>query len=177
MVDRGRNQTSIALKGTIEVSEFIPGMLIALIPALAVSIITAYVTVRLSLKRFYSQRWWDKKAEAYSQILEQLSYLKYYYDEWLDELQAGITIGTDHKKRLSVGYQQSKESITRAAAVGEFIVSETTTQALSKLLSEIFWHHFEEDFNAAVQKSYDAVAECIRIVKGDAKEALLRMMH
>ena len=54
-------------------SEITQGILIALIPALVVSIITAYVTVRLSIRQFYSQRWWDKKAEAYSQILEHLS--------------------------------------------------------------------------------------------------------
>ena len=158
-------------------SEFLQGILVALIPALAVSVITAYITVRLSLKQFYSQRWWDKKAEAYSQILEHLSYLKYYYSEWFDELQADVIMSTDHKKKLFEGYQRSRESVTRAAAIGEFIVSETTTKALSRLLSELFKQHFEENFYEAVEKSRDAVAECIKVVREDAKEALLKMMH
>jgi len=158
-------------------SELLQGMLIALLPALAVSIITAYITVRLSLKQFYSQRWWDKKAEAYSLILEHLSYLKYYYSEWIDELQLDITMGEDHQKRLNDGYQQSKESIIKAAAIGEFIVSEATGEAVSKLLSELTNLHFEVDLNQIVEKSYVAVGECIKTVRKEAKEALSKIIH
>jgi len=57
-------------------SEFIQDISKYLIPALFVSIITAVVTVKLSIKQFYSQRWWEKKAEAYSHIIENLSYLR-----------------------------------------------------------------------------------------------------
>jgi len=142
-----------------------------------VSIITAYVTVRMSLKQFYSQRWWDKKAEAYSQILEHLSYLRYYYEEWSNEFQFDNTMDTDQRKRLSEGYIRAKESITKASAIGEFIVSETTTKALSELLSELFKLRFEDDPFKSVDKSYEAVTECIKTVRGDAKEALLKMMH
>jgi len=42
-------------------SEFIQDISKYLIPALFVSIITAVVTVKLSIKQFYSQRWWEKK--------------------------------------------------------------------------------------------------------------------
>jgi hypothetical protein len=158
-------------------SELLQGILIALLPALAVSIITAYIAVRLSLKQFYSQRWWDKKAEAYSLILEHLSYLKYYYGEWIDELQLDITMSEDHQKRLNDGYQQSKESIIKAAAIGEFIISETAGQAVAKLLSELTNLHFEADLNTIVERSYAAAGECIKTVKEEAKEALSKMIH
>ena len=48
------------------------------------SVITTYVTVKLSIKQFYSTRWWEKQAEAYSHIIEHLSYLQYYFGERLD---------------------------------------------------------------------------------------------
>lgn len=56
---------------------FLQGFLIALMPAFLVSVITAYITVRLSVKQFSSQRWWEKKAEAYSHIIERSSELLY----------------------------------------------------------------------------------------------------
>jgi len=159
-------------------NELIQGILLALLPALAVSIITAYITVRLSIKQFYSQRWWDKKAEAYSQILEHLSYLRYYYEELSDDLlRADTTLDTDHTKSLNEGYRRSKESITKAAAVGEFIVSETTTKAISKLLSKLYKLYFENDLIKATDDSYEAVNECIKTVRKEAKEALLRIMR
>ena len=153
-------------------SEFIKGLLTALIPALLVSIITALVTVRLSLKQFHSKRLWDKKAEAYYQILEHLSYLKYYYGEWLNDLQFDLNIGEDRKKKLSEGYHQAKESITKASAIGELIVSESATKSMSELLSEIFKQHLNEDPNEAFEKSYDAVVECIKMVREEAKKTL-----
>jgi hypothetical protein len=159
-------------------NELIQGILIALLPALLVSIITAYITVRLSIKQFYSQRWWDKKAEAYSQILEHLSYLRYYYEKWSNVImQPDITLDVDHKKNLDEGYRRSEEAITKAAAVGEFIVTETTTKAISKLLSELFSLTFQSDLIKAIDDSYAAVNECIKTVRGEAKEALLRIMR
>jgi len=62
-------------------SEFARDIFIYLISALIVSIITAYLTVKFSIKQFYSQKWWEKKAEAYSNIIEKLSYLQYYFGE------------------------------------------------------------------------------------------------
>ena len=54
-----------------------------LIPVVFVSIITAFIAVKLSIRQFYSQKLWEKKAEAYTQIVEQLSYLQFYYTECL----------------------------------------------------------------------------------------------
>jgi len=155
--------------------EFTQSILIALIPSLIVAVFTSFLSVRLALKRFYSQRWWEKQAEAYSQILEHLSYLRFESSEWLDDLQGGITLNTDDEKRLSEGYKRSRESLIRTAAIGEFIVTGTTTEALSKLLTKLASQHFEEDLYLAVEKSHEAVTECIKIVREDAKEALLRM--
>ena len=38
-----------------------------------VAIITSVVTVRLSVRAFSSQRWWERKADAYSSIINALS--------------------------------------------------------------------------------------------------------
>jgi ABC-type arginine/histidine transport system permease subunit len=46
------------------------------------SIISAFVTVKLSLKQFRSERLWEKKAETYSNIIEHLSRLEYQLWLW-----------------------------------------------------------------------------------------------
>lgn len=75
-------------------------------PAIIISVvtaITAYITIRCSLKQFFSQRWWEKKVEAYSNIIEHLSYLQYYFGEWFDE----------DEERLSKGYRHARESVKK----------------------------------------------------------------
>ena len=34
-----------------------------------IAIVASYITVQLSLRPFYSEKWWEKKAEAYAAIL------------------------------------------------------------------------------------------------------------
>ena len=99
------------------------GIFIALIPGVIVSIITAYVTVQLSMKQFYSQRWWEKKAEAYSHIIEHLSYLQFYFGEWFNEGANIKELGDSDKERLSEGYRQARESIAKATAIGAYNTS------------------------------------------------------
>ena len=65
--------------------EIINNVLQIIIPGLIISIVTAVLTVRLSVKQFTSQRWWEKKAEAYSKIIENLSNLQFCFEEWLSD--------------------------------------------------------------------------------------------
>ena len=81
-------------------SEFTQGILVALVPSMIVSIFTAYVTVRLSMRQFYSQRWWEKRAEAYSQIIEHLTFLQFYYGEWISEEMDGKVVSDADKERF-----------------------------------------------------------------------------
>ena len=161
-------------KGVSEMSEITQGILIALIPALAVSIITSFITVKLSLRQFYSQRWWEKRAEAYSEIMEHLSYLQFYFDEWSDEIHGERTLSKEKKEELLGVYLKSRESIIRAAAIGAYIVSDTTTVALATLLSELRTEDPMGNWAADNDRHYTAVKECIAKIREDSKTALLR---
>ena len=54
-----------------------------LFTSILVAVVVAVITVRLSMKSFVSQRWWERKAEAYSKIMEQLSYCEHYESTYL----------------------------------------------------------------------------------------------
>lgn len=68
-------------------------ILIGFVLSVVASIISAFVTVRLSLNQFRSQRWWEKKAERYSQIIEHLSHLEFSLGEWLEEYEGVSRLG------------------------------------------------------------------------------------
>ena len=155
-------------------SEFTQGIFTALIPALIVSIITAYVTVKVSMKQFYSERWWEKRAEAYSHIIEHLSYLQYYFGEWFSEGVHEKQLADKHKEKLSEGYRQTKESITKAAAIGAYIVSDNTATALANLLHELDRKDPSGDWVGDIDRCYGLVKECIAKIKEYAKADLLK---
>ncbi len=156
-------------------SEFVQGILTALIPAIIVTIITALLTVKLSIRQFYSQRWWEKKAEAYSHIIEHLSYLQYYFGEWFSEGIGEKNLSNKDKEKLLEDYRRARESITKAAAIGAYIVSDDTATALANLLHEL---EKKEDptgnWIKDVDRCYGSVKECIAKIREYAKTDLLR---
>lgn len=154
-------------------SEFTQGILTALVPALIVSILTAYITVRFSMRQFYSQKWWEKKAEAYSHIIEHLSYLQYCFGEWSGEGIGLKELKDKDREKLSEGYQQAEEAITKAAAIGAYIVSDETAITLAKLLRELERHDSEGYWISDIDRAYDLTGECIAKIREYAKADLL----
>ena len=150
-------------------SEFTQDIFTALIPALIVSF-AAYVTI----KQFYSQRWWEKKAEAYSHIIEHLSYLQYYFGEFLNEGIGIRKLGEKDTERLSEGYQKARESIAKAAAIGAYIVSDDTATALVKLLRELEEEDPRGNWLDDIDRCYGSVKECITKIREYARVDLLK---
>lgn len=146
-------------------------------PAIIISIvtaITAYITIKRSMKQFFPQRWWEKKVEAYSNIIEHLSYLQYYFGEWFDEGVGERRLGDEDKERLSKGYRQARESVKKAAAIGAYIVSDNTATALAKLLRELEKEDPIGDWVGDVDRYYGSVKECIAKIRECAEVDLKR---
>ena len=144
------------------------GFIKTILSALIISIITSYLTVKFSMNQFFSQRMWEKKADAYSCIIEHLSYLQYYFGEWDDEVLGIKKLEDKDRKRLYKGYSQAKESITKAAATGAYIVSEDTASALEKFLCELEKEGPMPDFD----RCYASVKNCIIKIREYAKTDL-----
>jgi len=150
-------------------NEFIQGRLVDLILALIVSVLTAYITVKLSMKQFYSKKWWEKKAEAYSHIIENLSRLQYYFGEWLDAEFNMKQLSKEEGEKLSKEYREAKECVIKAASIGAYIVSDKTAVTLTELLHELQKSRTETDFISYLDKDYGLVKDCIAKVREYAR--------
>jgi hypothetical protein len=161
-------------KGVGLMSEFLQGLLLALIPSIVVSVLTAYVTVRLSIKQFYSEKWWEKKAEAYSSIIEQLSYLQYFLEQWFSNEIGEKVLREETKARMREEYEQVELALKKAAAAGAYIVSDDTAIALKDVIS-VFnqpGYRYDRNWLEEMEKDYVAVKECITKIREYAKEDL-----
>lgn len=68
-------------------------LLTGFVLSVAASIITAIATVRLSLSRFRSERWWERKADAYSRLIEELALLQINCEWWREEYRRLVSGG------------------------------------------------------------------------------------
>ncbi len=99
-------------------------LLTAVIPSLIVGVCTAIISVRLSLRRFHAERWWERKAEAYSRIVEALHNAMEYCSAMSNESLTGVEVSDDRKKQLDEAFSGAARELRKATGVGAYIISD-----------------------------------------------------
>jgi hypothetical protein len=141
--------------------QWITSLLTTIAPSLVVAICTAIITVRLSLRRFRAERWWERKADVYSRIVEALHNAMEYCEAMSDESLTHVEITPERKAQLIQDYRQATLELRKATGVGAFIISSRVAEALARLQSrpELDWEktptfefydHEREGYKAAL---------------------------
>src|SRR5947208_12000848 len=102
-----------------------------LVPALLVAIVTSVLTVRLSLRRFHAERWWERKAEAYSRIIESLHAAMEYHSAMSDEAMTAEERDEARYARLKNEYDEAYRNLRRSTGIGAYIISEEAAAVLA----------------------------------------------
>lgn len=114
------------------VSDSISGGIVA-IGAIGAAVIAAILTIR----KFYSQKWWEKKAETYSAISKDLGNLLFCVIEINSEFGGGKKLGSHRKETLSNEYRRRLDSLKVTAAAGDFISSKEVSKELLALVEDL----------------------------------------
>ena len=128
-----------------------------------VAIITSVVTVRLSVRAFWSQRWWERKVDAYSSIINALS--QELAEAWRildaeERRQPGAPhdaspLLTDAEARTR--RREAQLRLHEAASEGAFFISESAAKHLDKLRVDLagidipgggLYEHVEAEYTA-----------------------------
>lgn len=142
-----------------------------LIPAV-VALATALVTTWMILRGYYSQRWWEKKADTYQGIIEHLTFLKYDLLEMVDQ-HLGIKKPTLEKmEEMAKAHRQATRGIEQAAASGGFLITEEAAEVLRKLTREIGSGNFGNDLVGQLQSDLEAVSDALDSFKQTALKDL-----
>ena len=109
---------------------------LTLFPGLIIAAVTSYLTVHLSLRRFYSERWWERKAHAYSTILESMYMMRAYPTRLLRRTEQGRDVSKEIQQELQLNSQKGYDEINKAIAIGTFIISDKAASYLSDFQKE-----------------------------------------
>jgi len=149
--------------------------------ALATSIITALITVQLSLHKFYAERWWDRKADAYTNIFETLYKLKDYadnkYDENLAQMETAsdqYSLGSAEGKRLAEQWKTANTDVSKAIEIGSFTISEEAINCLRSFRKRPRLHEPSCFIYELAEEESKFVTECIAELKVIASKDLKR---
>jgi hypothetical protein len=123
--------------------------------------VAPWLAVRMSLKQFRSTKWWEKQAEAYSNIMEHLTTLQYALGAWCDESSHQRDLSKSEKETLNKKFGEAREVIAKATAAGAYMISTEASNALTTCIEKLNKTDLRGDWLSDLDRHYDAVKECI----------------
>jgi hypothetical protein len=73
----------------------------------------AWFTAHFSLRRFFREKEWERKTQAYSAIFEALHDMRLWFDEHWDAEVEGHKISEEKKAELGKAYRKAKAALQR----------------------------------------------------------------
>lgn len=152
---------------------------------LLVSVVTSVLTVRLALGRYYSERWWERRLDAYTRVHDalsvQLKQTKAESDAMDDYYSELYRTGEAHAKpvpdevteELRKNWRESERELEDAIIRGAFLLSEDAVGLLRRYQQErrkidISMRDLQqESIEALLAAAQDAVDEFGKLAKRD----------
>ncbi len=147
--------------------------LAGLLGSIIIAFLTARFTVANAVKQFHAEHWWERKADAYSRIIESLHHMKNYCEREMEDLSGERKLPEDTAKILKTRMSEAAEEIARAYDLGSFLICDEAVDLLDKLQKD------REKARNEAQCYYDdldgewgAVTECLTTIREIAKRDL-----
>lgn len=141
----------------IEILKFVAQILI--------SVGAAFLAARLATSRYRSEKIWDQKMLAYSELIESLHRMKWPISEHLTASLEGRELSDEASEELWTDYRAARKEVSKVAEKSSFIVVHEVVDAIADLercrsqarTSQYWVEHLEIE--------WDAINKCINIVK------------
>jgi len=151
--------------------------------AFVASLVAAMVShYNARFRRFALEKWWERKAEAYAEVIRSLVTLIYSLDRWIRHEYA---LRTDQEyepppeaqKTIYNEYKEVRTKIERAAIEGNYVLSGKAANALSELIKQLrkepIWPVTWDSLVDCLQGHFKAAQDCLKAVRGEARSDLL----
>ena len=125
----------------------------------ALSLSGSAVVALLGLRIYRRQRWWERKVEAYSRIIEAIYDCGSCTATWADIPQKPLN--TDKVQEMLKGFKAAEDELNKQASIGAYVISNEAAAALldfARKIQKIRLNKFEGD-DAALYESLKTEAQ------------------
>jgi hypothetical protein len=121
----------------VSISPELIGPLLSFFGSIVVAVVTASLTVRLALRRFYAEKWWERKSAAYAAIIEALHHVRNHADTNLAFEMRGREVPEQGDRLLTERLQDGMAELRKQLDMGSFVISDRAVALVSKLMQEL----------------------------------------
>jgi hypothetical protein len=144
----------------------------------------AYGTAKYALNRFYTEKWWEKRLNAFLEVTEHAykikraeSYFLAVLDSQRSQDESFKSLSKDEEEKLRVEREESIKEITRISHLASFTLSDRAHYALKKYVGEhdkIFpsWWYDALTAEEATEKSSEIIDVLFDELITEAKTSL-----
>lgn len=133
--------------------------------------VSSWITVQLSLRRFRTEKWWERKVAAYERVIEALHYSKAFCDAHINAVEEGRDVAKDRDQSLRKHARDASQEIQKVIDVGGFLLSDEAHARLKQYVKQSkvasnsqSWYEYLEADLAATES---CLTDLIRIAKKD----------
>jgi hypothetical protein len=147
-----------------------------LVIQVALSLLSAFVasglTAWFSLRRFYSEKWWDRKLAAYTAIMEALHHMKRINDDSIRREENGVEASDERETEDYTKYRDASLEVRKQRDLGEFLLSREAAETLNELFSKFDEANREQSYYAHLDSAGAAINLCLNKVRTLARKDL-----
>jgi len=143
-----------------------------ILSAIFIAAISSWITVQLSLKRFRFERWWERKVDAYSKIIEALHNLKAFSDNHLDALMRGSELSEEKDLELRARSQAARTELDKIVDIGSFLLSDQSFKRIQQFRKERNSLGSSPDWVEYLENDLHITSNCLSDLINLAKEDL-----
>ncbi|MGD8190197.1 hypothetical protein ACQCN2_09460 [Brevibacillus ginsengisoli] len=148
-------------------------MITTIIPSLIIAIISPFIVIKIALKQFYTQKWWEAKASAYSKIVESLSGMIYVKEQRFDhDVVNLLNLSEETLKRYQEIESKAYEELRKAKAIGSYIISNDAIETLNLLEKGLNLRDANGDWVKDIDEHLGALYKCMEQIRKIASRDL-----
>jgi hypothetical protein len=131
----------------------------------------AWFTAHFSLRRFFREKEWERKTQAYTAIFEALHNMRAWFDEHWDAEISGREIPEEKQAELGKAYREAKAVLQRRLAAETWLLPEEYITRIRTMMRALSKHHesFFEDLDEGSAAMSSAISDLRRMARRDLK--------
>jgi hypothetical protein len=149
-------------------------ILFKVFPGILVGVFSSWLSAQWAMRKFYSEKWWERREKSYSEIINALYDLVQYFSVYKEDYGQGTGYSKDKESELRQNYEKSYWALKRASDIGSFYISKRAQSALIDLGKREMlsfennppWDVYDLEFT----HHQDALNKFIAIAKSDLRE-------
>lgn len=139
-----------------------------LVTSILVAVPISFFSVFLALRRYRTEKWWDKKAECYIQTVNALNDMIRFCDSYLAEELDGKDVSNEDKVKLKTKYHNGKMILDTQTNIGRLLLSDNSYSDLLSLDNALF-NMDEQNITQEIAGIRVEVEECLHSFITNAK--------